>query len=75
MSDELHNPKLEEHPGSNTEKDPADWVSGGDPMTGAQASYLTTLCEEAKVAPPAEGLSKADASRMIDELRAQLGRA
>lgn len=74
MSEHLHNPKLDEHPGSNAEKDPADWVSGDDPMTGAQASYLTTLCEEAKVEPPAEGLSKADASKMIDELKQKLGR-
>ena len=73
MSEELHNPKLEEHPGSNTEKDPSNWVSGDDPMTGAQASYLTTLCEEAKVEPPAEGMNKADASKMIDELKQKLG--
>lgn len=44
---EAANPKLDPHPGSNTEKDPDDWVSGDEPMTGAQASYLTTLCEEA----------------------------
>jgi len=74
MTDTLHNPKLDEHPGSNAEKDPDDWVSGDDPMTGAQASYLTTLCEEAKIAPPADDLSKADASKMIDELKAKLGR-
>lgn len=73
MSDTLHNPKLDEHPGSNTEKDPDNWVSGDDPMTGAQASYLTTLCEEAKVEPPADDLNKADASKMIDELKAKLG--
>ncbi|WP_288485232.1 DUF3072 domain-containing protein [uncultured Novosphingobium sp.] len=73
MSEQLHNPKLEEHPGSNAEKDPDNWVSGEDPMTGAQASYLTTLCEEAKVEPPAEGLSKAEASKMIDELKQKLG--
>ncbi|MDO7841954.1 DUF3072 domain-containing protein [Sphingomonas immobilis] len=75
MADQLDNPKLESHPGSNTEKDPADWVSGDDPMTGAQASYLTTLSEEAGEVPPADGLSKADASRRIDELRETLGRA
>lgn len=46
MAEQLHNPKLEEHPGSNTEKDPDDWVSGDDPMTGAQASYLSTLSED-----------------------------
>ncbi|WP_443026112.1 MULTISPECIES: DUF3072 domain-containing protein [unclassified Sphingomonas] len=43
-------------------------------MTGAQASYLTTLCEEAKLDLPAPDLSKADASRMIDELKARLNR-
>lgn len=74
MTDTLHNPKLDAHPGSNTEKDPDDWVSSDDPMTGAQASYLTTLCEEARVEPPAEGLSKAEASKMIDELKARLNR-
>ena len=74
MTDNLHNPKLDQHPGSNNQNDPADRVSGGVPMTGSHASYLTTLCEEAKVAPPADDLSKADASRMIDDLRVKLGR-
>lgn len=73
MAEPLHNPKLDEHPGSNTEKDPDAWVSGGDPMTGAQASYLTTLCEEARIEPPRADLSKADASKMIDELKRKLG--
>jgi len=72
MSDALSNPKLDDHPASNTEKDPDNWVSGDDPMTGAQASYLTTLSEEAKVAPPEAGLSKAEASKRIDELKAKL---
>ncbi|MDX3899691.1 MAG: DUF3072 domain-containing protein [Sphingobium sp.] len=75
MSEEFHNPKLDEHPGSNTEKDPDDWVSGDDPVTGAQRSYLTTLCEEAGEDLPANDLSKAEASRRIDELKAKLGRA
>lgn len=35
MTEQLRNPKLDEHPGSNTEKDPDNWVSGDDPMTGA----------------------------------------
>jgi hypothetical protein len=74
MADTLHNPKLDEHPGSNTEKDPDNWVSGDDPMTGAQASYLTTLAEEAGVEPPPADLSKADASKQIDELKAKLDR-
>ena len=58
---------------SNMEKDPQDWVTGDEPMTGAQRSYLKTLSEEAKV-PFDENLSKADASRRIDELQAQTGR-
>jgi len=74
VTDQLHNPKLDEHPGSNTEKDPDEWVSGDDPITGAQASYLTTLCEEAEVDPPSSDISKAEASKMIDELKAKLGR-
>jgi hypothetical protein len=74
MTNQLPNPKLEENPGSNTEKDPDDWVSGDDPMTGAQASYLTTLCEEADIAPPPGDLNKAEASKLIDDLKAKLGR-
>ena len=70
-----HNPKLDTHPGSNTQKDPADWTSGDDPMTGAQASYLKTLSEEAKEGEGYEdGLSKAEASRRIDALKSALGR-
>ena len=74
MSHAADNPKLDPHPGSNTEKDPDDWVSGDEPMTGAQASYLTTLCEEAKVEPPGGDLTKAEASRLIDALKGKLGR-
>jgi hypothetical protein len=58
---------------TNTEKDPAEWVTGDEPMTGAQASYLKTLSDEASE-PFDEGLSKADASRRIDELQAKTGR-
>jgi hypothetical protein len=58
---------------SNLEKDPDEWVSGDDPMTGAQASYLKTLCEEAGEAFD-ESLTKAAASKRIDELRALTGK-
>ena len=68
------NPKLNPDPGSNIEKPPEEWVSGSEPMTGAQASYLTTLCEEAKRAPPPGNLTKAEASKLIDKLKAELGR-
>jgi hypothetical protein len=43
---EPHNPKTDPEPGSNTVKDPKDWTTGDEPMTGAQASYLKTLSEE-----------------------------
>ena len=57
----------------NPEKDPDDWVTGDEPMTGPQASYLQTLAQEAGVEVP-EGLSKADASKLIDELQERTGR-
>ena len=58
---------------TNTEKDPAEWVTGDERMTGAQASYLRTLSQEAGE-PFDETLSKADASRRIDELQDKTGR-
>jgi hypothetical protein len=58
---------------SNMEKDPDQWVTGDEPMTGAQRSYLKTLCEEAKE-PFDDKLTKAEASRRIDELQAKTGR-
>jgi len=59
---------------NNTEKDPEDWVSGDDPMTGAQASYLKTLSEQAhKPDPTDKKLTKAEASELIDQLREQAG--
>lgn len=69
-SDDPNTPKTpDESAPSNTEKDPADWVTGDEPMTGAQASYLKTLCEEAgETFDP--GLTKAAASQRIDALRA-----
>jgi len=57
----------------NAVKDPADWTTGDEPATGAQESYLHTLATEAKEDVP-DGLTKADASRMIDELQEKTGR-
>jgi hypothetical protein len=70
-----HNPKRDPAPQSNTEKDPADWVTGGEPMTGAQASYMKTLSEIADE-PHAfnESLTKAEASMRIDALKEKTGR-
>jgi hypothetical protein len=58
---------------SNMQKDPDQWTTGEEPMTGAQRSYLKTLCEEAKV-PFDDKLTKAQASKRIDELQGKTGR-
>ena len=68
------NPKLDPDPPSNLEKDPDDWVSGNEPMTGAQASYLKTLCEQAKTPDQFDAnLTKAEASKRIDDIKSRLG--
>ena len=54
-------------------KDPSDWVTGGEPMTGPQKSYLETLAREAGQTVP-DDLDKAGASKMIDELQTETGR-
>ena len=58
---------------SNTEKDPDDWTTGGESMTGAQASYLKTLSEEAGEEFDPD-LTKAEASKRIDALQGRTGR-
>mgnify|MGYP002149778183 CR=1 FL=1 len=60
-------------PHENPEKDPEDWTTGDEPMTGPQRSYLGTLCQEAGCEFD-EGLTKAQASKMIDELQRKTGR-
>jgi len=65
------NPKA--HPTGNAVKDPDNWTTGDQPMTGAQASYLQTLSEEAGQEFDPE-LNKADASKKIDELQDKTGR-
>ena len=52
-------------------KDPSQWVSGEDPITQSQRSYLDTLATQAGETLPAE-LTKAEASQHIDRLREQL---
>jgi hypothetical protein len=64
--------KLDE-PVGNLQKDPDDWVTGDEPMTAAQASYLKTLSEEAGE-PFEAGLTKAEASKRIDALQQKTGR-
>ena len=57
----------------SAQKDPSDWVTGDEPATGAQQSYLSTLAREAGEEVP-DDLTKADASRKIDELQEETGR-
>jgi Protein of unknown function (DUF3072) len=72
--------EIDPAPNSNTEKEPDDWVSGDDPMTGAQASYLKTLSEECGEPDSLEcgepdsfqpDLTKAEASKRIDALKSK----
>lgn len=76
---DLENPKKldpDQHVG-NLQKDPDDWVTGDEPMTATQASYLKTLSEEAGAEYASEyssSLTKAEASKRIDELQAITGR-
>ncbi len=74
-SAEASNPKTNPDPSDNQIKDPEDWVTGDEPMTGAQASYLKTLSEQAhdpKAFDPK--LDKAEASKRIDQLKQKQGR-
>jgi hypothetical protein len=57
----------------NPEKDPKDWTTGDEPMTGPQRSYLQTLCREAGEQFD-ENLTKAEASKKIEELQEKTGR-
>ncbi len=60
-------------PQENPEKDPSNWVTGDEPMTGPQRSYVSTLAQEAGREVP-DDLTKAQASELIDELQQQTGR-
>jgi len=59
--------------GDNTVKDPDEWKTGDEPMTGAQRSYLNTLASEAGENAE-DDLTKAEASKKIDALRRKTGR-
>jgi hypothetical protein len=67
------NKKPQQDPQTNAIKDPDQWTTGEEPMTGAQESYLNTLATEAgeEVEPD---LTKAEASKKIDELQQKTGR-
>ncbi len=61
-------------PTPNAEKDPQDWVTGDEPSTGPQRSYLETLAREADVDVEPDEMTKAEASQAIDELQDATGR-
>jgi len=74
MSDQPHLPPIDDQlEGSNLEKDPEEWVTGDEPMTGTQQSYLKTLSDQAGEELDS-GLTKAEASKRIDELQKKTGR-
>jgi hypothetical protein len=70
MSQSADQPRDPQH---NPEKDPSDWVTGDQPSTGPQESYLSTLAQEAGEEVPAD-LTKAQASEEIDRLQRETGR-
>lgn len=65
-----------DNPQGSPIKDPEDWTTGDEPMTGAQASYLRTLLQQAGKSDDDldESLTKAQASEMIDKLQQETGR-
>jgi hypothetical protein len=67
------NRDLNEQQNAPAQKDPDQWVTGDESMTGPQASYLHTLAQEAGE-PVDDSLTKAEASKKIDELQEKTGR-
>jgi len=67
----MTDPKTSDAPAA--QKDPEDWVTGDEPMTAPQASYLQTLAQQAGEEVD-DSLSKAQASERIEELQAKTGR-
>jgi len=64
---------MQQAPRETPEKDRSDWVTGDEPMTGPQRSYLHTLAQEAGRDVPGD-MTKAQASELIDALQQQTGR-
>jgi hypothetical protein len=73
MENQKNKQSENDEPKSNTIKDPDEWTTGAEPMTGAQKSYLKTLSDEAGEETD-ENLTKAEASKKIDELQHKTGR-
>ncbi len=71
----MDNPKKNHETAEKTNaiKDPSNWTTGDEPMTGAQASYVHTLAEEAGEKVD-DDMTKAEASEKIEELQKETGR-
>ena len=70
----MSTPRTNQHQNNSQIKDPNEWKSGDDPATPSQQSYLETLAEQAgEEPPPADDLTKAEASEQIDRLRKEAG--
>ncbi|MFD0987837.1 DUF3072 domain-containing protein [Methyloligella solikamskensis] len=68
------NPKLHRKNPNNADHDTQQWGKGNHPMTGAQASYLKAIAEEANEPDTyREDMTEADATAEIDRLREKLG--
>jgi hypothetical protein len=63
----------ESTPGDDASKPVEEWVTGEEPLTGPQRSYLATLAREASEEVP-DDLTKAQASELIDRLQERTGR-
>ena len=57
----------------NAEKDPSEWTTGDEPVTGPQQSYLSTLAQQAGTEVETTDLTKAEASQKIEELKGETG--
>jgi hypothetical protein len=64
----MKNQQLDPNADPSLQRDPDEWKTGDEPMTAAQRSYLQTLCRDTGEEFD-DTLSKAEASKRIDELR------
>ena len=64
----MKNKSMDDNAEPALQRDPDEWKTGDEPMTAAQRSYLETLCRETGEEFD-DALSKAEASKRIDELR------
>jgi hypothetical protein len=74
MSNRKNAAKQHVQPGTNAQKDPDQWVTGAEPATGPQKSYINTMATEAGEKVDPDELTKAEASKKIDELQDKTGR-